>query len=322
MPKDITIIGNSVIDVLARPCSPELFQSGSWPAEEIRLSFGGDAQNEAVILSRLGKQVELISKTGADEAGQRIRAFLEENGVSPEHVKAEEGLSTSVNLVLIDAAGERYFITNPAGSQRRLSEADITPYLDGAADIVSFASIFVSSALDIPAMTRLFRRIKSKAGRLLACDITKAKHGERLEDLKPLLPYIDYIFPNEAEIALLTGCPDPLENAARLVRAGVQTAVVKTGAQGCLIKTADSLLRIPAWPAARVVDTTGAGDSFAAGFLYGLSEGFDLRDCGFLAAAAASCTIEAVGATDGLKSADEVWRRFRSLRSRGAESFI
>lgn len=314
MKKDITVIGNAIVDVLAKSVDAKVFETGSQPVENIKLSFGGDALNEAVVLTRLGKKVDLISKVGRDEAGSRVLSFLEDSGVSVDKITVENGLDTSINVVLIDEHGERHFLTNPAGSQRKLAEADIDPYLDSANDIVSFASIFVSPLLDIPAMTGIFRRIKERPGRILVADLTKAKKGERLEDLADLLPYVDYILPNEDEIALLTGEKDPFINAGLLIESGVSCAVIKCGSKGCLIRTKNEMYRIPAYPIQKCIDTTGAGDSFAAGFLWALSEGMPLIDCGCFACAAASCTVECVGAADGVISVETPLSRYEELR--------
>lgn len=308
--KDITVIGAAIIDILAGPVSPDVFRAGSWPVDTIRLSFGGDALNEAAILAKFGKNVELVSKVGLDDAGERVLDYMERLGLSADSMVMEDGLETSMNLVLVDGNGERSFLTNPAGSLRRLTLQDVETYLDGAADLVSFAGMFVSPLLDLAAMEQIFCKVKQKPGRTLAVDMTKAKNGERLEDLKRLLPYIDYMFPNEAEIALLTGQTDPAVNARLLVEAGVSCAVVKCGGRGCLICTADASYQIPAYPVKTVTDTTGAGDCFAAGFLWALSEGMELEACGRFACAAASCAVESMGATEGICSLKEPLRRF------------
>lgn len=314
MKKDITIIGNAIVDVLAKTVNASVFETGSQPVENIKLSFGGDALNEAVVLSRLGKKAELISKVGRDEAGSRVLSFLKDSGISADKITVENGLDTSINIVLIDEHGERHFLTNPAGSQRKFAEADIDPYLDSTNDIVSFASIFVSPLLDIPAMTRIFRRIKEKPGRVLVADMTKAKREECLKDLAELLPYVDYILPNEDEIALLTGEKDPYINAKLLIDAGVSCAVIKCGSKGCIIGTGKEIYHIPAYPVKNCIDTTGAGDSFAAGFLWALSEGMPLQECGRFACAAASCAVECVGSTEGVISAQEPLKRYREMQ--------
>lgn len=305
---DISIIGAAIIDILAAPVNETVFSAGSCPMDTIQMSFGGDALNEAVILSRLGKRVQLITKVGEDEAGKRVLNFMEENRLSVESVKIQKDLATGINIVLINEKGERHFLTNPHGSLRKLAFEDIDSYLDEAAPIVSFAGMFVSPLLNIEKMKQLFARIKKK-DRFLAVDMTKAKKGETLEDLKELLPYIDSIFPNEEEIALLTGERDPFENAKRLVSCGVKTAVVKCGANGCVVADGRGVRAIPAVPVNECLDTTGAGDSFAAGFLWGLANGWKTDECARFACAAASCTVEAYGAVGGIHSLEDVKRR-------------
>lgn len=311
--KKVTVIGAAIIDVLTGPVTQQVFKTGSQPMETTRLSFGGDALNEAVVLSRFGVPVQLISKVGDDEAGKQVLGFLQANGVATDCVKQERGLVTGINIVLVDAMGERHFLTNPNGSLRKLSVKDVEPFLKETGEIVSFASMFVSPMLDIPAMEKIFKQVKSQPGRILVADMTKAKCGERLEDLQGLLPYVDYIVPNEAEAALLTGIEDSYENARLLIEAGVKCAVIKRGSRGCLIRTKEEYLEIPAYPAERVIDTTGAGDCFTAGFLWGLSQGFSLEKCGRLACATASYAVEAMGATEGVPTAEEVKQRMVSI---------
>lgn len=311
--KKITIIGAAILDVLAGPVNEQIFQTGSQPMETIGLSFGGDALNEAIALSRLGKKVQLISKVGKDEAGNRVIDFVKDCGLATEGIIQEEGLTTGINIVLIDDKGERHFLTNPSGSLRRLSKEDILPYEKITGEIVSFASMFVSPLLDIPAMEQVFRGMKSQPGRILVVDMTKAKGGETLEDIKCLLPYIDYILPNEDEIALLTGICDSRKNAELLVESGVGCAVIKCGAKGCVIASKVGSFEVQAYPVKTVADTTGAGDCFAAGFLWGLSQGLEIRECGKLACAVASCAVEQVGATEGIVSAEECIQRYKSL---------
>lgn len=311
--KGITIIGAAILDVLAGPVNATVFHTGSQPMEQIRMSFGGDALNETLVLSKLGKKAELISKVGKDDAGARILDHLRANDISIKSVTVEEGLETGINIVLVDQEGERHFLTNPSSSLRRLKEEDVHPYLDQAADLISFASIFVSPELDLPAMERIFKHIKEKANRTLVLDMTKPKRGETLEDLKNLLPYVDYMLPNQNEIALLTGEKDPCKNALLLTTAGVSHAVIKTGKNGCILCTGDSIQKIRAYPVENPIDSTGAGDSFAAGFLWALSEGWTPADCCRFACATASCAVESFGATNGIHSLDEVMRRYNFL---------
>lgn len=310
---DVTVIGPSVIDILAAPFDPDALAKGKRDVDQIRMSFGGDALNESVVLSRLGKKVQLISKIGADEAGRSIRKHLEKEKVSTGHVIVQQGLNTSVNIALVDADGGRKFLMDPHSSQRKLGLEDVLPMLDETAQIVSFASIFISPLFSIEKMEQLFSLIKA-AGKTLVSDLTRPKNGETFNDLKVLFPYMDVFVPNDEEIFLLTGEKDPYKNVQMLVDAGVKTAVVKIGKDGCLVGTKDSIVQVLAVTGVKCVDTTGAGDSFAAGFIAGLIEGRDMIDCARLGCAAASCSIEQIGATDGVRSLEQVMERYKRIR--------
>lgn len=309
MAYDITVIGAAIIDILASPASVQVFSTGSVPMETIKMSFGGDALNEAVILSGFGKKVQLISKVGNDEAGKRVLSLLQEKGISTAGVQVQKGLSTGINIVLIDDNGERHFLTNPNSSLRKLELKDIQPLIGESGGIVSFASMFVSPLLTIPKMKELFSSIKEQ-GSILAVDMTKAKNGEVIQDIAELLPYIDYIFPNEAEISLLTGDKDPYQNVKILLDMGVKTAVIKCGEKGCIIGNQEGIFSVPAVAGVRCVDTTGAGDSFVSGFLWALSEGWEPLSCAKFACAAASFAVESVGAADGIPSLQEIRKRY------------
>lgn len=314
MKYDFTIIGAGVVDVLARPVNHSVFETGSLPAEDIAMTFGGDALNEATILSRLGKSVQFISVLGNDEAGNMILAHCRKNRIGTEHITQSSAFPTGVNLVLVDEQGERSFITNPSGSLRMLEPAHIDVKLLPNAPILCFASIFVYPRFGPKELEELFCRAR-KSGCLVCADMTKCKRQETLADLKPALFYVDYIFPNYEEAALVSQKTDPDEIADAFLACGVKNFVMKLGKRGCLIKNSRERHLIPAWPHAVCVDTTGAGDNFAAGFLYALSEGMDLPSCGRFANAAASIAIETTGAATGVQSIGQVAARFEELAS-------
>lgn len=311
---DVTIIGPAVIDILAAPFSVDAFLRGERDVEQIRMSFGGDALNESAVLSRLGKKVQLISKVGGDDAGKRILHYMEENGIDTDGVCVQEDIATAVNIALVREDGNRGFLMDPHSSLRKLGLEDVLPHLERGdmADIVCFASMFISPLFTVRKMEELFAALKA-AGKTLVVDMTRPKHGETIEDLRKLFPYMDVFVPNDEEICMLTGNQDPADNVRFLVDAGVRTAIVKTGGDGCLVGTADGIVHVPAVPGIHCVDTTGAGDTFAAGVLAGMCEGRALPDCARLGCAAASCSIEQVGATDGVRSLAQVMERYAQV---------
>lgn len=295
----IVIIGASVLDVLVHPADAEVFQTGSSPAEEIRLSVGGDALNEATVLAKLGKKVRLETIIGADRAGDYIRGHCLENGILlPENCVREE-IPTGVNVVLIDKKGARHFLTNPKSTLRKLTLKDIVVPFPESARIVCFASIFVFPELGPEELYRIFSQAKAQ-GKIVCADMTKRKNGETAADLKAALGCVDYLFPNDEEAMLVTGRGTVEEAAEELRAAGAAHVAVKCGARGCYLLDGEGGRWVPAEAGVRCVDTTGAGDSFAAGFLFALSEGKNFRECAEYGNRCGARAVGVTGATEWL----------------------
>ena len=293
----IVIIGAAILDVLVRPADADVFRTGSSPAEEILLSPGGDALNEAAVLSKLGKRVRLETIIGNDRAGRFVISYCEECGIELPGDCIRDGIDTGVNVVLVSEDGERHFLTAPKSTLRRLTTGDMHIPFPDSAYIICFASIFVFPEIGPSELEQIFAAAKAQ-GKLVCADMTKRKKSETTEDLACALKYVDYLFPNDEEAMLLTG-KDTVEDAADdLIEAGVGTVVIKCGSGGCYMAGMQGEGRagtwIPAVQGVKCIDTTGAGDSFAAGFLYALSEGKTPEEC---AAFANECGARAVAVT-------------------------
>lgn len=296
---EIVIIGAAIIDILVRPASAAVFETGSYPAEDIRMSLGGDALNEAVILAKMGKKVHLETVIGDDHAGRLIIERCRQNGIMIKERQIRKDITTGINVVLVQENGERNFLTNPKGSLRTLTLNDIHMPFDGGAKILCFASIFVFPEIKTDQLVRIFSQAK-KQGMTVCADMTKRKGNETLGDMAEAFTYIDYLMPNEEEACLLTGEQDAGGAAVRLIEAGVKHVIIKCGKKGCLVKTKKETYLVPASQGVTCVDTTGAGDSFAAGFLYGLSEGWKLRRCAEYANQCGARAVSVMGASEWL----------------------
>lgn len=313
---EIIVIGGAVADISLVPVGPEVFNVGSTPLDSIAMRVGGDAANEAITLARLGRVPALITRLGRDVAGDFIFRKLDEAGVDTRFVAQEKDLDTSINILLVDTTGERHFLTNRNGSLRKLRLQDILPALDSPAlseaKVACLASMFVSPPLTLEDTARLYDVLREK-GLILCADTTRRKRGETLREAGDALSRLDYFFPNMEEAVLLTGERRPDAIADALLGAGVRHVCLKLGSRGCLLASKEERYIVPAYPDALCLDTTGAGDTFAAAFITALLEGRPFRDCGRWANAAASLCIEQVGATGGSWTREDVERRVEEI---------
>ena len=170
----IIVIGAAIVDILVRPAEQEVFQTGSYAAEDIRMSAGADALNEAAVLAGLGKRVRLETVTGCDSAGEFVRNYCRNMGIELPEDCVREGVPTGINVVLIDRAGERHFLTNPKGTLRSLTLGDIHMPFGEEAQIVCFASIFVFPEIGVKELEQIFRQAKSQ-GKIVCADMTNGK---------------------------------------------------------------------------------------------------------------------------------------------------
>lgn len=299
---EIIIIGAAIIDILVRPADEEVFQTGSYPAEDIRMSTGADALNEATVLARMGKKVLLDTIIGGDQAGRYLIEHCAREGILLPSGCLRNDLKTGINVVLIQPDGRRSFLTNENGSLRRLCLKDIPMPFPADAKIVCFASIFVFPQIKAEELCQIFSCAK-RQGKIVCADMTKCKNRETVKDMARAFSYIDYLLPNEEEALLLTGKNTVSEAAESLLKTGVKNVIIKCGAKGCLVMNHRETYTLPAVAGAACIDTTGAGDSFAAGFLFALSEGRPLRECARYANECGAKAVSSIGASDWIQPA-------------------
>lgn len=307
---DIVIIGAAITDLLLRPVSKEVFDVDSYPVDGIAMTMGGDAANEATIITRLGHKVCLAGCVGDDVPGKFILDYFQKNGVDTSYIKVRDDISTSINVGLVTEDGERTFVTNRQGSLWKFSPEDVDESVFDKAKVLSFASIFNNPLFTGKELTRIFRQAK-EAGVTIFADMVKPRLGETLEDIREALSYVDYFFPNHSEASLMTGKKDLEEIADCFLSCGVKNVIVKSGKEGCLIKNSQEAILVPAYGKANCIDTTGAGDNFASGFISAYLRGQDLLTCGQYANAVASVSVEHVGATTGVKDLQTAETRYQ-----------
>jgi sugar/nucleoside kinase (ribokinase family) len=310
---DVLGIGNAIVDVIARTEEDFLLKQGMRKGtmaliDEARAAAiyeamgpaietsGGSAANTIVGAASLGVRAAFIGKVKDDSLGRAFTHDIRAAGVAFATPPAADGASTARCYVLVTPDGERTMNTY-LGAAQNLHPADIDADMVAASAILYLEGYLWDPKNAKDAFVKA-AKIAHEAERTVALTLSDAFCVDRwrAEFLHLMRSRtVDLIFANEAELHSLYETSD-FDGAVAALRADVGTAVVTRSEKGCLVIGPDGTEAVPAFPVERVVDTTGAGDLFAAGFLAGLARGADDRTCGRLGALAAAEVIQHLGA--------------------------
>jgi sugar/nucleoside kinase (ribokinase family) len=317
---DVLAIGNAIVDVIAR--QDEAFLTGlGIPKGSMRLISaseaealyarmgpglevsGGSAANTTAGLAALGSRAAFIGRVSNDQLGQVFAHDIRAAGVEYRTPPARGGRPTGQCLIIVTPDAQRTMNTY-LGSCQELDEGDIDADLVKAARITYFEGYL----WDPPAPIRAIRKamdIARDAGRKVAMTLSDVfcVEGHRADFLDLLASRIDIAFANENEAKALFETDD-IAVAAEALAARVPIAVVTRSEKGAMVLNGGERHEVPISPAERVLDTTGAGDLFAAGFLAGHTSGRSLRESAIIGTIAAAEVIEHYGARpeDDLKA--------------------
>lgn len=300
---DIVCTGYACVDVYFRGLDTKtLFKEELSTCESTMLAVGGDAANEAIVMSRLGEDVALVSGIGTDGAGDFIRDTVAAAGVDITYLRRSDTSGSPLTGVIVLPDGQRNFISISGYPDCTLFEPD--PACFRGAKIVSLASIFTAPLTD-PERIRRVVRVAKEEGCVVCADVVVCNEAGSLDSIRESLADVDYIFPNQEEAEFLTEKTGLSEMADTFLGAGVKNVIIKTGKDGCYIKNADGEMRVPSIGPG-VIDTTGAGDNFAAGFITALNRGKSLAECAEFASGTAGVACQSVGSNTGVKSMEQV----------------
>jgi len=310
---DVLGIGNAIFDVLVKTDEGFLAKHGMTkggmalidearaaaiyrdmgPATEMS---GGSAANTIVGLASFGARSAYVGKVRDDQIGRLYSHDIRAAGVTFETKPAADGPATGCSYILVTPDGERTMNTF-LGAAQELTPADIDEAQVAAASVIYLEGYLwdPKSAKDafVKAAT-----IAHGAGRQVALTLSDAfcvdrYRGEFVDLMRG--GTVDLVFANEAELHSLYQTSD-FDTALTQLRADVKLGVVTRSAKGCVVASKDGIAMVPAFPIREMVDTTGAGDLFAAGFLFGLVRGTSHEVAGRLGALAAAEIIQHIGA--------------------------
>jgi sugar/nucleoside kinase (ribokinase family) len=299
---DVVCLGILVADVIARPVD-ETPEPGSLAVvDAVEVHAGGCALNTASALIALGLRASVVGKVGRDLFGDYLLQVLEERGLSQDGVLHDESVGTSATVVLVDSAGERTFLHVP-GANGTLGEDELDRDLLYAGRALHLAGALVLERLDGEPLAGLAAEAKGRAI-LTSLDTVWDPTG-RWSRLVPCLPHLDLLLPSLAEGRALSGERKPPNVAAWLRERGVGNVLLTMGPAGCYV-SGDGFEGHVAAPDVHALDSTGAGDAFAAGVLHGALAGWPLEQSARLGCAAGAIATTTFGATLGEGTLDDV----------------
>ncbi len=295
---DVLNLGTVVLDIPVKlPYKVLDFKTDLTRLKELKLIPGGDAANSSIVLSQLGMRVSLIAAVGEDAFGGIFKQLLIRSGVDVTFVAEKPGVNTSVSLVMINADGDRCFLS-ARGNNDTLCASDFGDVLfDSGARHLNYSGFFLHPQLDRGGLTDIFRKAKEK-GMSISADANSDIYGLGIKTIKPHLEYVDMFMPSYGEAQQLTGETDPKRMASYLAdQIGDKIFIIKLGEDGCYLFQHGKGTVIPAFKV-DPVDTTGAGDNFVAGVIFAHLSGMDMPDCVRYGSAVAAMNIQYIGATN------------------------
>ena len=302
---DVVCVGNMCADILLKPVN-EFPEKGKLELiDMVRLQIGGCASNSAIDLARIGINTALIAKVGADGFGSFLKEFLELEHVDISGLKIDKTAGTSTSVVAISDDGERS-ILHCMGVYSNFSLKDIDLDIVKNTKVLFIAGIFLMPMFDGYGAEELLKMAKS-AGVICCMDTAWDSTGQWMRKIEGSLKYLDWFMPSLDEAVKLAQ-EESLEGITDFFAAkGVKNSIIKLGAQGCYVRPQrENGFFISAYENIKVVDTSGAGDSFCAGFITGLVKGWDLKTCAEFANAVGAHCVMKMGTTSGIKPMKEI----------------
>lgn len=289
----IVVVGSLNMDLVVR--APRLPKVGETIlGSDFRTFPGGKGANQAVAAARLGHAVKMIGRVGNDAFGEALLATVARDGVDTTHIRRDPQAATGVALITVEEQGNNAIVVAP-GANARLTPEDI----NAAEDILKGASVLLLQ-LECPLSAVAHAIHLARQHQVLV--VLNPAPAQTLE--ADLLERVDYLIPNQTELALLAG-QDSIQAAMRvLFQHGVKNLVVTLGEEGALVANGQQEIHLPAYRVP-VVDTTAAGDAFAAAFAVALAEGHDLLEAARWGNAAGALTVTKAGAQPSLPTRQE-----------------
>jgi sugar/nucleoside kinase (ribokinase family) len=273
-PIEAVVVGNVAFDVLCYPVN-EVPRYHSLTFEKAALAPGGCGSNAAIGLAAQDIATALVACIGQDLPGDLAMSFWHQYNVDTHYVIRTPHADTGVSVGLIDDDAQPRFVhTSGSNQYLTLNKIPSAALLQHPPKAFHLAGFFLIPGLLVPELGLLLQQLQ-QAHVFTSMDVQQTARLSQSKILSELLPYLDIFSCNLVEASQITGLVDERAAARYLHTMGARTVIIKLGARGCVLSTADSQEVVPA-PKVQVVDTTGAGDAFSAGLIAAIIRGESL----------------------------------------------
>lgn len=289
----VVAMGVHVLDVLVRPVSEIPEGQGGALVEQIKMTAAGSAGGTALVLSRLGATVRSAGAIGSDALGDALLSLLRRDGVETSGLLRREEVQTSASVLPIRPDGSRPAFHVVGANAAYGPEFVTDALLDGVTHLHLGGPEFLGGEKAGEILSRARAR-----GITTSADVLAPGDMGVLEWIAGALPQLDYFLPNDEQVLGFTGADDLEAGCRLLLERGVGCVAATRGAEGALLVDADGVTAVPA-NAVEVVDTTGCGDAFSAGFLRGLGLGRSREEAARLGCAVAGIVAGGLGSDHG-----------------------
>ncbi len=293
----VVSLGVHIVDILGRPVTGIPPGQNVIVLDEIRVTAAGTAAGTSVDLAKLGAEVIAMGAIGYDELADFLVFLMSRHGVDTSRLARKQAAQTSSTILPIRPNGERPALHVP-GASPLLAIEDIDLEAVAAADVLHIGAPDVLETFARESLLRVLEVAKANDV-VVTVDLLYAGQATTLELLRPLLPLIDYFMPNEEQLCALTEVDDVRAAVAKVRSICSTTVVVKMGAEGSMLASEASTIRVPALPV-EVVDTTGCGDAYTAGFIMGLARGWSAHAAAWLGTATGGLVATGLGSDAGI----------------------
>lgn len=300
---DVLCFGIIVSDHLCLPIS-HLPRAGELVlSPRFELAIGGNAANVSTDLTKLGVKVGVVGLVGKDVFGRHVRESLEAAGVDC-RLLCESATSQTSQTLIVNVQGEDRRFIHVVGANAEFDASQVTPEMVRDCRVLFLGGYLLAEKPAAASIVPLFQAARD-AGIPTLLDVVVPGPGDYWLRMRPVLALTDVFMPNEDEAQLLTGETNPWKQAEAFRAAGVRTAIITRGGQGCLIVSDEGRFEVGAHRV-EFVDGTGSGDAFVSGFILGLLRGEDTLGCVRLGTAMGASCVRSTGATTGVFNVAEL----------------